>query len=94
MTLLLFHVISILVIMVAYVMFAPLFTVTNNSARTGANTLIAVVQYYFFFQLPAFTYCFHCRVTSYHFIHSPLLTHFTSNSVMHLILELVLVCFS
>ena len=44
MTLLLFHVISILVIMVAYVMFAPLFTVTNNSARTGANTLIAVVQ--------------------------------------------------
>ena len=34
---------------------------------------------YFFLQLPAFTCYFHCSIISYHFIHSLLMTHFTSN---------------
>ena len=33
----------------------------------------------FFLQLPAFTCYFHCSIISYHFIHSLLMTHFTSN---------------
>ena len=33
----------------------------------------------FFLQLPAFTCYFHCSLISYHFIHSLLMTHFTSN---------------
>ena len=33
----------------------------------------------FFLQLPAFTCYFHCSIISYHFIHSVLITHFTSN---------------
>ena len=34
---------------------------------------------YSFLQLPAFTCYFHCSIISYHFIHSLLMTHFTSN---------------
>ena len=34
---------------------------------------------YFFPQLPAFTCYFHCTIISYHFTHSLLMTHFTSN---------------
>ena len=34
---------------------------------------------YFFLQLPAFTCYFHCSIISYHFIHSLLMTYFTSN---------------
>ena len=34
---------------------------------------------YFFLQLPVFTCYFHCSIISYHFIHSLLMTHFTSN---------------
>ena len=34
---------------------------------------------YFFRQLPAFTCYFHCSIISYHFIHSLLMTYFTSN---------------
>ena len=34
---------------------------------------------YFFRQLPAFTCYFHCSIISYNFIHSLLMTYFTSN---------------
>ena len=34
---------------------------------------------YFFLRLPAFTCYFHCSIISYHFIHSLLMTYFTSN---------------
>ena len=33
----------------------------------------------FFLQLPGFTCYFHCSIISYHFIHSLLMTYFTSN---------------
>ena len=48
---------------------------------TSANTLIAVVHLTIniFRQLPAFTCYFHCSIASCHFIHSLIMTHFTSN---------------
>ena len=45
---------------------------------------------YFFLQLPAFTCYFHCSLISYHFIHSLLMTHFTSN--YYYTLEIAYVC--
>ena len=45
---------------------------------------------YFFLQLPAFTCYFHCSIISYHFIHSLLMTHFTSN--YYYTLEIACVC--
>ena len=44
----------------------------------------------FFLQLPAFTCYFHCSLISYHFIHSLLMTHFTSN--YYYTLEIACVC--
>ena len=48
---------------------------------TTANTHIAVVHLTIsiFLQFPAFTCYFHCSIISRHFIHSLLMTHFTSN---------------
>ena len=40
---------------------------------------ISLNNKYFFLQLPAFTCYFNCSIISYHFIHSLLMRHFTSN---------------
>ena len=45
---------------------------------------------YFYLQLPAFTCHFHCSITSYHFIYSLLITHFTSN--YYYTLKIAFVC--
>ena len=49
----------------------------NNCKHSLA--VIHLNNIYFFLQLPAFTCYFHCSIISYHFIHSLLMTYFTSN---------------
>ena len=38
---------------------------------------------YYFMQFPALTRYFHSSIISFHFIHSPLMTHFTRNNYYH-----------
>ena len=56
--------------------------------------LIAVVHLtiFFFLQLPVFTCYFHSGIISYHFIHSLLMTYFTSNYYYKQLLDEVLIC--
>ena len=48
--------------------------------KTSTRTLIAV-QVNFFIQLPTFTCCFHCRITTNHFFHSLLETQYQKTSI-------------
>ena len=59
----------------------PELGISGLCTTTTANTLIAVVHLTInnFCQFPAFTCYFHCSIISCHFIHSILMTHFTSN---------------